>query len=157
MKKILACLLLPVASTAFAESGETETVATGQLHRTEIKVGDDSYGSVNFKLIVVVNHSSMSLFKAGDVLVASCVGSNQRVQGESLVEGNCVMKDADGDTYTSTYSRTGTMGSPGQGTQQVRGLTGKFDGMTGSCTYDAKYAQNDGVYVISFAKCEYEK
>ncbi len=157
MKTLLPCLLLSVASTVFAASGETETVSTGLLNRTEVKMGDDSYSAANFKLTVVVNQSSMDLFKAGDVLVGSCVGSNQTVQGASAVEGNCVIKDRAGDAYATTYSRKGTMGNPGQGTQQVRGLTGKYIGMTGSCTYDAKYAQNDGTYVVSFAKCAYQQ
>ncbi len=155
-KKLLALLLVLAGSATWAGSANVESVSTGLLNRAEIKVGDDAYAAVNFKLVVVVNKSSFGLFKAGDILTAACVGANQNVNGKSTVQGNCILKDASGDSYTTTYERIGTMGNPGAGKQTIKGLTGKFIGMTGSCTYDAKYAQNDGLYVISFASCDYK-
>ena len=144
------------ASSSWAASGNVESTSTGLLNRAEIKIGEDSYSAVNFKLIVVINKSDFSLFKSGDVLSANCVGINKNVNGNSSVEGNCLLKDASGDTYATTYERKGTMGNPGTGTQNIKGLTGKFIGMSGSCTYDVKYAQNDGMYVITFANCKYQ-
>lgn len=154
--KLLPLLLCCLVSSAWAGSGNVESVSTGLLNRTEVKIGDNAYSAVNFKLIVVVNKSTFGLLKVGDILTASCVGSNRVVNGDSVVEGNCLLKDAGGDTYSTTYERKGTMGNPGTGTQIIKGLTGKFVGMTGSCTYDAKYVQNDGVYVVSFANCKYQ-
>lgn len=154
--KILPLLLMFAASSTWAGSGNVESVSTGLLNRTEIKIGDDAYAAVNFKLVVVVSKSNFSLMKTGDILMANCVGTNRNINGESAVQGNCLLKDASGDTYSTTYERKGTMGNPGTGTQNIKGLTGKFVGMSGSCTYDAKYAQNDGLYVISFASCKYQ-
>ncbi len=154
--KLLASLLFLSCASTQAASGNLDTTSTGLLNRTEIKLGENSYSSVNFKLIIVVNKSSFSLIKTGDILTASCVGLNKNVNGDSLVEGNCLIKDSAGDTYASTYERKGKMGDPGTGTQNVKGLTGKFVGMTGTCTYDAKYAQNEGVHVISIASCKYQ-
>ncbi len=153
---LLASLLFLVCSTTWAASGAVELTSTGQLNRTELKLGDDSYSAVNFKLITVVNKSNFGLLKNGDVLTANCVGTNRNVNGNSLVEGNCLLKDASGDTYSTTYERKGTMGNPGTGTQSIKGLTGKFVGMSGTCTYEAKYAQNDGIYVVSFANCKFQ-
>jgi hypothetical protein len=154
--KLLASLLFLVCSLSWAASGNLESTSTGLLNRTEIKLGENSYSAVNFKLIVVVNKSNFSLIKTGDVLTASCVGMNKNVNGNTLVEGNCLLKDSAGDTYASTYERKGKMGEPGTGTQTITGLSGKFVGMSGTCTYDAKYAQNEGTYVITYANCKYQ-
>jgi hypothetical protein len=154
--KLVYFLLFFMCSSSWAASGNVESISTGLINRVDVKVGENSYSAVNFKLVVIINQSSFSLLKSGDVLSANCVGINKNVNGDSIVEGNCLLKDANGDTYATTYERKGTMGNPGTGTQTVKGLTGKFIGMSGSCTYDAKYAQNDGTYVISFANCKYQ-
>lgn len=144
------------ASTAMAAPGETESVSTGQLNRAEIKMGEDTYSVVNFKLLMVVNKSTHQSFKAGDVITINCVGINNTLNKESTVDGNCVAKDSAGDSFATTFKRKGVLGQPGAGSQTVKGLTGKFAGMTGTCTYEAKYAQNDGVFIALFAKCSYK-
>lgn len=158
MKKILAASVMSAAlvSPAMASSGETETVSTGLLNHVTVKSGDDSYAVNHFKLVSVVERSTHELFKAGDIMSLNCVGTNYLVDKESVVDGHCVVKDAAGDTYAATYHRKGVMGQQGAGTQTIRGLTGKFAGLSGTCTYEAKYAQNDGIYIASFAKCKYK-
>jgi hypothetical protein len=158
-KNILAAIAIATAMTTpsvFAAGGDTESVSTGQLNRVEIKMGEDSYSVVNFKLVMVINKSTHELFKTGDVIAVSCVGINNAVNKESIVDGNCVAKDSAGDTFSTTFKRKGLLGQPGAGAQIVRGLTGKYVGLSGTCSYDAKYAQNDGVFIASFAKCSYK-
>jgi hypothetical protein len=158
-KNILAAVAVAAViatPSVFAAPGDTESVSTGQLNRVEVKMGEDSYSVVNFKLVMVINKSTHELFKAGDVIAVSCVGINNTVNKESNVDGNCVAKDSAGDTFATTFKRKGLLGQPGAGAQTVRGLTGKYAGMTGTCSYDAKYAQNDGVFIASFAKCSYK-
>lgn len=158
MKKILAASLISFAfaSPALAASGETETVSAGPLNAVTIKSGDDTYTALNFKLVLIVQKSTHELFKAGDVMSLSCVGTNNTTGKESVVDGNCVVKDASGDTYAASFSRKGVMGQAGGGTQVIKGLTGKYVGLSGTCTYEAKYPQNDGIYIASFAKCKYK-
>ena len=153
---VCAVTAMLAASTAIAAPGDTESVSTGQLNRAEIKVGEDSYAAVNFKLVMVVNKSTHQSFKAGDVITLSCVGINNTINKESTVDGNCVGKDSAGDTFATTFKRKGVLGQPGTGNQTVKGLTGKYAGLNGTCTYEAKYAQNDGVFIASFAKCSYK-
>lgn len=158
-KNILAAIAITAAFAkpcAFAASGDVEGVSTGQLNRVEIKVGEDSYSVVNFKLVMVINKSTHEAFKVGDVVGLSCVGVNNTVNKESIVDGNCLAKDSAGDTFATTFKRKGQFGQTGAGIQTVKGLTGKYAGLVGTCTYDAKYTQNDGVFIASFGKCSYK-
>lgn len=156
MLAAVAIVVMFATSSVFAAPGDAESVSTGQLNRVEIKVGEDSYSVVNFKLVMVINKSTHELFKVGDVIGVSCVGINNTVNKESNVDGHCVAKDSAGDTFATTFKRKGLLGQPGTGAQTVKGLTGKYAGLTGTCSYDAKYAQNDGVFIASFAKCSYK-
>jgi ABC-type uncharacterized transport system ATPase subunit len=158
MKKILSASILSVviASPALAASGETETLSTGLLNAVNIKAGDDSYSVNHFKMTSVIQKSTHELFKVGEVMALSCVGTNYLVNKESTVEGNCVIKDASGDAYLASYSRKGVMGQQGAGSQTIKGLSGKYVGLSGTCTYEAKYAQNDGTYIATTAKCKYK-
>ena len=144
------------SSSVYAGSGEAESVSTGQLNRIEIKVGSDTYSVVHFKLTMVINKSTVAPLKAGDVYALSCVGVSNTIGQDSIGEGNCVGKDSAGDSFATTFKRKGVVGQPGAGTQTVRGISGKFVGLEGNCTYDVKYAQNDGIYLASFAKCSYK-
>jgi len=158
-KNILAAMAVTAAFATpyvFAAPGDVEGVSTGQLNRVEVKAGEDSYSAVNFKLVMVINKSTHELFKVGDIFGLSCVGTNNTVNKESIVEGNCLAKDNSGDTFATTFKRKGQFGQTGTGTQTVRGLTGKYVGLVGTCTYDAKYTQNDGVFIASFGKCSYK-
>jgi hypothetical protein len=145
-----------LSGSAYAASGEVENVSTGQLNRVEVKIGADTYSVVHFKLVLVVNKSTVPAFKVGDVHSINCVGISNTINQESIGEGNCLGKDSAGDSYTTTFRRKGVVGQPGAGNQTVKGLTGKFAGLDGSCTYEVKYTQNDGLYLASFAKCSYK-
>ena len=158
MKKILSCLLFAFASHSFAASGEVELVfAIPSYTPTKIDADADSYFTVNFKPMIIIDKSNFELIKTNDVMGANCVGWSTTEDKASHYESHCMVKDVDGDTFLINSQRASAGGTPGAGKQQVKGIKGKYAGMTGSCTFKIKTVQNDGLYVAAFSNCQLQK
>jgi|GEM_PF-1525243 hypothetical protein len=158
MKKLLSCLLVLFASHSFAASGDVELVlAISAYSPTKIDADADSYFTVNFKPMIIIDKSNFELMKTNDVLAANCVGWSTTEDKASHYESHCMVKDADGDTFLINSQRASAGGTPGTGKQQVKGIKGKYVGMTGTCSFKIKTVQNDGLYVAAFSNCQLHK
>ena len=65
---------------------------------------------------------------------------------------NCVQRDMAGDEfYTIAQRNAGTtnVGGGGTGVQQIVGGTGKYEGITGNCTYTVKFLEPPWITVES--------
>jgi hypothetical protein len=125
MKKLLSCLLVLFASHSFAASGDVELVlAISAYSPTKIDADADSYFTVNFKPMIIIDKSNFELMKTNDVLAANCVGWSTTEDKASHYESHCMVKDADGDTFLTARGRwrhTGHRQAAGQRHQrQVR-------------------------------------
>jgi hypothetical protein len=154
MKKLVGCLFFLMASHGFAATGEVELVfAIPSYSPTKIDAEADSYFTVNFKPMIIIDKSNFELIKTNDVMGANCVGWSTTEDKSSHYESHCLVKDVDGDTFLINSQRASAGGTPGAGKQQVKGIKGKYVGMTGSCTFKIKNVQNDGLYIFQFVRC----
>ena len=158
MNKLLCSLLLLLTSTAYSATGEVELVlAISSYVPNKIDADADSYFIVGFKPMVVIDKSNFELIKTNDVMGANCVGWSSTEDKTSHYESHCMVKDVDGDTFLINSQRASAGGTPGAGKQQVKGIKGKYVGMTGACSFTIKTVQNDGLYLAAFSNCKLQK
>ena len=160
MKKILISFLACFSiSSAFAKTFKTEAISVGKVQINSIKSDGNSYSSITVNSVGVTTKSNNTLFPVNGIVTFTCVGTNKTVNGSSMVDGNCVTKDADGDQYESQLKREGVVGEPSTpGTAIVKGISGKYVGLTGKCSYEVNFMRTaDGMQNVSFQRCEYKK
>ena len=159
MKKILIiALAVFTVMLAHAESGTTEAFATAPIHVVTNDFGDHKYTIINIKQGGIILKSDVSWVKAGSTFVAECIGVSTSDSKGSQLDGTCLNTDADGDKYKSTFSRTNNQGQMNPGTQIYTGLTGKYLGVTGTCTYENKSQTLNSVpYGFNTVKCDVSK
>jgi hypothetical protein len=159
MKKILIiALAVFTAMLAHAESGTTEAFATAPINMVTNDFGDHKYTIINIKQGGIILKSDLPWIKAGSTFVSECIGVSTSDNKGSQLDGTCLNTDSDGDKYKNTFSRTNNSGQMNPGTQIYTGLTGKYRGVTGTCTYENK-AQilNSVVYGFNTVKCDVSK
>ena len=74
------------------------------------------------------------------------------------LEAPCVNTDLDGDElYTMAIREQGTVGSGGGGAGrwELRGGTGKYAGITGTCGYETQYLAGDSV--VTHGECNWSR
>lgn len=81
-----------------------------------------------------------------------------RREGDRLsLEGYSLRRDADGDEWYSRLKRvsgTQEQGTRGEGRYELLGGTGKYRGLTGSCTYGVSNLSGDAG--VTLAECEWQ-
>jgi hypothetical protein len=160
MKKILvtafACLSI---ASVYAENFSVEFVNVGNFHIADIKSGKDTYASWHVNTVNVVTKSGSEMFPLNGIMTGTCIGTSKTVSGSTLTEADCVTKDSSGDEFTGHLVRDGVVGGPPtQGSQTVKGLSGKFIGLTGKCTYiPTTFKTAEGIQNVSIGKCDYQK
>lgn len=102
--------------------------------------------------------SSGEPFTEGEHSVITCmVYAKSTAEGMNL-EAPCTMIDASGDEwYTLSHRSMGDVseGGGGEGRWELMGGTGKYAGVTGSCTYEVSYlAENQAV---TEGKCHWQR
>jgi hypothetical protein len=159
MKKIaLLSLCCFFSFSAFAETGSLETISSGTYQITTNDFGDSKSSVIVTKLAGIVTKSDLSFIKAGALIVSECGGASTSDSKGSKVEGTCLSTDADGDKYKINFSRSNTIGGSNPGTQTWVGLTGKYVGMTATCTYENKSQVISAVvYGSNLNKCTVTK
>jgi len=160
MKKILAiafaCLSI---SSVYAENFSFELINVGNLHIVDIKSGSDNYSSFNINIIGITTKSGSELFPVNGIMTGTCVGTSKSVNGASLTQANCVVKDSSGDEIAWDLIREGVPGgAPSQGRQTGKGLSGKFIGLVVKCSYVPTGLKTaEGIQNVSIGKCDYQK
>ena len=143
------------ALTAQAESGTVESISGGPYQITTNDFGDSKYSVFTIKLIGTTLKSDVSFIKAGSTFIAECSGVSTADSKGPKAEGTCLVTDADGDKYKLSFSRNN---SSNGGVQNWVGLSGKFVGASGNCTYEHRpQAHNGVVYGINPSKCSVKK
>lgn len=137
--------------TANAESGMVESISGGPYQLTTNDFGDSKHTVFSIKLVGTTLKSDVSFIKVGSTFVAECAGSSASDSKGSKVEGTCLITDGEGDKYKLKFSRAN---SGSGGVQTWEGMTGKYVGAKGECTYEHRpQAHNGTVYGINPSKC----
>ena len=102
--------------------------------------------------------SSGEPFTQGEHSLITCLFyAKSTAEGVSL-EAPCTTTDGSGDRwYTMSYRSAGNIatGGGGEGRWELMGGTGKYAGVTGTCTYDTSYLTQDNV--VTEGKCTWER
>ena len=88
----------------------------------------------------------------------TCMIYSKRSEVGLELEGPCVMTNAAGEKLFTLSKRTlGGIGAGqgGEGRWQLLGGTGKFAGITGSCSYETEYLEDD--WLVTVGECEWER
>ena len=63
-------------------------------------------------------------------------------------------KDKDGNEFSMENNRVGIIGQGGPGESVLRGVSGKYANLMGTCKYVPTYMMNDGVFVSVSFDCD---
>ena len=150
---------LVIAPTLAADEGGTFSVIRSYVrnHVTlEHAVGTISAGTLEGTVTTLA--SSGEPFTQGDHSLITCVFyAKSNAEGVSL-EAPCTTTDGSGDRwYTLSHRSAGDIapGGGGEGRWILMGGTGKYAGVTGTCTYDTSYLTLDRV--VTVGTCAWER
>ncbi|MDE0713336.1 MAG: hypothetical protein OXI10_00480 [Gammaproteobacteria bacterium] len=105
-----------------------------------------------------VLQSSGAPFVEGSVSAAACIVHACKTEAGIDLEAPCTTTNADGDSlFLVSRRKAGDIqdGGGGAGHPEIIGGTGKYVGISGSCTYDSKYLPNN--HSITIRKCDWER
>ncbi len=150
---------LVTATNLAADEGGTFSIirSYARTHATlEHAAGTISTGSLEGTVTTLA--SSGEPFTQGDHSLISCLFyATSTAEGVSI-EAPCTITDGSGDRwYTMSRRDAGDMasGGGGEGRLELMGGTGKYAGVTGTCTYEASYLTQDRV--VSDGDCTWER
>jgi len=159
MKKII--LTVFVACTvgfAFAESGTFESMASGTVSNTTNDFGNSKYSITNTTYPGRVVKSTLSFHKVGAISVSQCLGIATVENSKSAGNGSCLNTDSDGDKYRGNFVRGESTPQGFNGTVEIVGLTGKFENVKGTCTFDVvRHVLNSTIHLSNHVKCSVSK
>jgi hypothetical protein len=142
----------------YAESGTYGQVVslltnyTKSERGTETVIGGSSGGTVT------TIQSSGGPFVEGSSGIFECIVFAKRTGTGMDLEAPCTSTDASGDKlYSIAKRKAGDVnpGGGGEGRSELLGGTGKYSGITGSCTYKADYLA--GNHVVTISKCQWQR
>jgi hypothetical protein len=159
MKKII--LTVFVACTvgfAFAESGTFESMASGTVSNTTNDFGNSKYSITNTTYTGRVVKSTLSFHKVGAISVSQCLGIATVENSKSAGNGSCLNTDSDGDKYRGNFVRGESTPQGFNGTVEIVGLTGKYEKVKGTCTFDVvRQVLNSTTHLSNHLKCSVSK
>ena len=159
MRKILTAIVCLISlASAFAESGQFESVSNGTVSIATNDFGDSKYSITHTSYTGRVINSNVSFFNVGNISVSECLGILTVENSSTSGNGTCLGSDVEGDKWRLNYVRGDSTPQSVTGTAELIGLTGKFSSVKGPCTYDQKRMIVNGViHVSSWLKCSVTK
>lgn len=150
---LAAALLLMKAQTTFADSGSFRSVRSYHHEYITIDHGTESFTGGILRGTKTIVDSSGGPFVAGANSYVVCLAFSRATNDGIALQAPCTSTDADGDTlYSRAIRRVGDVtvgGGGGVGTRELLGGTGKYEGITGSCSYTTEYLEGQRVAVLS--------
>ena len=105
-----------------------------------------------------VLQSSGGPFVQGSVSGVACIVYVRMTEAGIDLEAPCTTTDNDGDSlFMVSRRKAGDMqdGGGGAGHAEIVGGTGKYAGISGSCSYDTKYLPNN--HNVTFRECDWKR
>ena len=159
MKKIiLTAFVACTVGLAFAESGTYEGLSSGTASITTNDFGNNKYSITNTSYTSRILNSTVSFYKVGAISVLQCIGIATVENSKSAGNGTCLVIDSDGDKSRFNYVRGENTPQGFKGTGEIIGLTGKFENVKGTCTFDnVRQILNSTIHVSTATKCSVSK
>ena len=102
--------------------------------------------------------STVSYYKVGSINVTQCLGVATVENSKSAGNGTCLSTDSDGDKSRINFVRGETTPQGFNGTLEIVGLTGKFENVKGTCTFDVvRHVLNSTIHLSNHVKCSVSK
>jgi hypothetical protein len=154
----LAVAAMLVAQCAMAESGTYESVVSLVTEYTKSERGDETVTGGSSTGTSTITKSSGGLFVEGSSSLFGCILFARKTAAGLDLEAPCTTTDSSGDkTFSLSKRKVGDVTPAGGGTgkSELQGGTGKYAGITGTCTYrvDALSANR----IVSISKCQWQK
>jgi hypothetical protein len=154
----VALAALFAAQSAIAESGTYESVVSLTTDYVRSEHGDETVtgGSSNGTSTII--KSSGGPFAEGSSSLFGCIVYAKKTAAGMDLEAPCTSTDSSGDKIFSVARRKVgdvTPGGGGTGKSETQGGTGKFAGLTGSCTYKVDILSANRLVTIS--KCQWQR
>lgn len=151
-----ACLIAP--ASGYAESGTYDQVISLLANYTKSERGTETVTGGSSSGTATTIQSSGGPFPAGSSVVFECIVFAKKSAAGIDLEAPCMSTDGSGDKVFSVAKRKSGDVSPGgggEGRSELVGGTGKYAGISGSCTYKADYLAGNRVVTIS--KCQWQR
>ena len=152
--KFMAAVLLMAAQVAVADSGTFEILRGLQREYVTVDHGTEVYVGGFLRGTSTITASSGGPFVVDEPSVTECLVFSRRSDESITIETPCVSEDSDGDVFftSGTRDQGTTIEAGGEGRVALRGGTGKYEKVRGSCSYRARYV--DG-WVMIIGSCEW--
>ena len=153
-----ATTLLAAEVTLAGESGSYEQVVSLLTNYTKSERGAETVIGGSSSGTVTTTRSSGGLFVEGSNGTFDCIIFAKKTSAGMDLEAPCTSTDASGDKQLSVARRRQgdvSAGGGGEGRSELVGGTGKYQGITGSCTYKVDYLP--GNRLVSISKCQWQK
>lgn len=151
-------LTMVVAQAAWAdESGTFRSLRSYHYDYLTIDHGAQTFTGGVITGTGTVIESSGGPFTEGTNRYSECLVFSSRSEGSLSLEAPCVDTDASGDIlYSRAVREQGDVaaGGGGAGVWELLGGTGKYAGVTGTCSYATEYLE--GV-LVTIADCTWSK
>jgi len=94
----------------------------------------------------------------GSINVTQCLGIATVENSKSVSNGTCLSTDSDGDKSRLNFVRGESTPQGFNGTVEIVGLTGKFENVKGTCTFDVvRHVLNSTIHLSNHVKCSVSK
>jgi hypothetical protein len=150
------CFFVPTANAE--ESGNYQSVASFTYDYVKFNFAGQTIISGPLHGSETITGSTGPLFEVGRSSTLTCAVYGKKSTAGMDLEAPCISVDSDGDElYVIARRRVGDTesGGGGDGQQEIAGGTGKYTGVTGSCTYTAEYLP--GNRAVSVTSCHWSK
>ena len=152
-------VVLSLAATAAAESGTFRSILALLHDYTSFEFADQTITGGALEGVSTIIESSGGPFVVGAHSRVTCMGYAKRSEAGLELESPCVTINAMGDKQFILGKRTlgdiGGAGQGGEGSGQLLGGTGKYAGITGSCSYETEYLADN--WIVTIVECEWER
>jgi hypothetical protein len=155
---VVGLVVLPAGQVAVAaETGTYVQVVSLLTNYTKSERGAETVTGGSSSGTVTTTQSSGGPFIEGSSGLFECILFAKRSAAGMDLEAPCTSTDTSGDkVFSVAKRRSGDVNSgSGEGRSELLGGTGKYSGLTGSCTYRVDFLPANRLVTIS--KCQWQK
>ena len=152
-------VVLSLAAMAVAETGTFRMIRVWQHNYTSFEFAGQTITGGALEGTSTVLESSGGPFVVGEHGRVTCMVYAKQDEAGLELEAPCVTTNAAGEKLFSLAQRTlgdvGGAGQGGEGRWQLLGGSGRFADVTGGCSYETEYLEDN--WLVSIMECEWER
>ena len=154
--KIVAALsaALWCAAATADEMGTTELLTTYKYDYVTIEHAGHEITGGSLRGTTTVTRSDVGPFVEGESSLIACIIYASKTDTGLDLEAPCTNTDTSGDKWFWLAKRSaGDIQVGGEGRWEVPGGTGKYKGLSGSCTYSTRYMEDN--WIVTRTRCKW--